>query len=52
MIVSASTIAAAGRSTPGWHAADLEIRGRSEPVAAFLIFDREELASVALTASS
>ena len=52
MIVSASTIAAAGMSTPGWLAADLEIRGRSEPLPAFLVFDRDELASVALMASS
>ena len=52
MIVSASTIAAAGMSTPGWLAADLEIRGRSEPLPAFLVFDRDELAGVALMASS
>jgi adenylate cyclase len=52
MIVSASTIAAAGMSTPGWLGADLEIRGRSEPLSAFLVFDREELASAALLASS
>ena len=52
MIVSASTIAAAGMSTPGWLRADLEIRGRSEPLPAFLVFDRDELASVALMASS
>jgi hypothetical protein len=29
-----------------------KIRGRSEPLPAFLIFDRDELATVALTASS
>jgi adenylate cyclase len=52
MIVSASTIAAAGMSTPVWLGADLEIRGRSEPLPAFLIFDRDELASVALMGSS
>ncbi len=52
MIVSASTIAAAGMSTPGWVGADLEIRGLSDPLPAYLVFDREELASVALTASS
>jgi adenylate cyclase len=52
MIVSASTILAAEMSTPGWVAADLEIRGRSEPLPAFLVFDREELASVVLMASS
>ena len=31
MIVSASTIAAAGMSTPGWVGADLEIRGLERP---------------------
>jgi adenylate cyclase len=52
MIVSATTIAAAGVSSAGWREADLEIRGRSEPLPTFLVFDREELASVALMASS
>jgi adenylate cyclase len=52
MIVSASAIAAAGMSTPGWLASDLEIRGRSELLPAFLVFDRDELASIALAASS
>ena len=42
MIVSASTTAAAGLE-PGWVPADLEIRGRSEPIPAFLVFDRDEL---------
>ncbi len=52
MIVSASTIAAAGMSPPGWVGADLEIGGLSDPLPAYLVFDREELASVVLTASS
>ena len=38
MIVSASTIAAAGMSPPRWLTAHLEICGRSEPLPAFLVF--------------
>ena len=45
MIVSASTVAAAGLSAPGWRAANLEIRGLPEPLASFLIRDRGELAN-------
>jgi hypothetical protein len=33
-------------------AADLEIRGRTELLPAFLVFDRDELASFALMAST
>ena len=45
-IVSASTAAAAGASPLRWRQADLEIRGRGEPLRAYLIFDRDALASV------
>jgi adenylate cyclase len=48
MIVSAATVAAAGVSPADWRTADLEIRGKSEPLSAFLVFDREELERVAL----
>ena len=44
MIVSASTVAAAGLSAPGWRSAKLEIRGLLEPPASFVIRDRGELA--------
>ena len=47
MIVSESAVAAAGAPTLGWRRADLAIRGRSEPVPAFLVFDRAELANAA-----
>jgi adenylate cyclase len=47
MIVSATTVAASEISIPGWRRADLEIRGRGEPLSAFLIFDCGELASAA-----
>ena len=45
MIVSASTVLAAGMTGRGWREANLEIRGLPEPLAAFLIRDRDELAS-------
>jgi class 3 adenylate cyclase len=45
MIVSVSTVIAAGMTGHGWPEADLEIRGLSEPLPAFLICDRDELAS-------
>jgi len=45
MIVSASTVVAAGVTSPGWRRTNLEIRGLSEPLPAFLISDRDELAS-------
>ena len=47
MIVSALTVAIAGAPAPNWRRADLEIRGRSEPLPAFLVFDRTELANAA-----
>jgi adenylate cyclase len=44
MIVSAATVAAAGISSPDWRPADLEIRGKSERLKAYLVFDRSQLA--------
>ena len=45
MIVSAATVAAAGAPAFGSRRADLEIRGRSEPLPAFLVLDHAELAN-------
>jgi hypothetical protein len=49
MIVSASTVLAAGMTESRWRRANLEIRGLSEPLPAFIIDDRDELASAVLT---
>jgi adenylate cyclase len=52
MIVSASTVAAAGLTGHGWREANLEIRGLSEPLPAFLIRNCEELTSAERAASA
>jgi adenylate cyclase len=44
-IISASTVLAAGMTGSGWRRTNLEIRGLSEALPAFLIYDRDELAS-------
>ena len=51
MIVSASTVVVAGMAGPGWRQANLEIRGLSEPLPAFLIRDRDELLSAVLASA-
>jgi len=49
MTSTRASVRAAGRAGPGWRQVNLEIRGLSEPLPAFLIRDRDELVRAVLT---